>query len=137
MYNLIENSLKNKNLDKIFLSTEDEIMDTYLKTKFEGKILSVHSFRSKVDNAFKIYPRNRHRYKLGKEIIVESYLLSFCKNFIFVQTNVSNFVRLINPKVKKKVLFNGLNSKNEYLAKFLWNIKNNLHPSLGGFKNKI
>jgi len=48
-----------------------------------------------------------------------------------------NFVRLINPKVKKKVLFNGLNSKNEYLAKFLWNIKNNLHPSLGGFKNKI
>jgi len=137
MYNLIENSLRNKNLDKIFLSTEDEIMDTYLKTKFEGKILSVHSFRSKVDNAFKIYPRNRHRYKLGKEIIVESYLLSFCKNFIFVQTNVSNFVRLINPKVKKKVLFNGLNSKNEYLAKFLWNIKNNLHPSLGGFKNKI
>ena len=137
MYNLIENSLRNKNLDKIFLSTEDEIMDTYLKTKFKGKILSVHSFRSKVDNAFKIYPRNRHRYKLGKEIIVESYLLSFCKNFIFVQTNVSNFVRLINPKVKKKVLFNGLNSKNEYLAKFLWNIKKNLHPSLGGFKNKI
>ena len=76
MYNLIENNLRNKNLDKIFLSTEDESMNTYLKIKFKGKILSVNSFSSKVDNAF-VYPRNRHRYKLGKEIIVESYLLSF------------------------------------------------------------
>ena len=77
MYNLIENNLRNKNLDKIFYQIEDESMNTYLKIKFKEKILSVNSFRSKVDNAFEIYPRNRHRYKLGKEIIVESYLLSF------------------------------------------------------------
>ena len=49
-------------------------MDTYLK-KFKGKILSVHSFRSKVDNAFKIYPRNR-QIQIRQERIVESYLLS-------------------------------------------------------------
>ena len=37
MYNLIENNLRNKNLDKIFLSPEEESMNTYLKIKFKEK----------------------------------------------------------------------------------------------------
>ena len=54
----------------------------------------------KYDDAFKKYPRKNHRYLLGKEIIFESILLSNCNNFLFVQTNVSNFVRYFNPKIK-------------------------------------
>ena len=38
----------------------------------------MNSFRSNKNDAFKIYPRNNHRYKLGKEILYETILLSSC-----------------------------------------------------------
>jgi len=112
-------------------------MYQFLKFNFKNQIIGLDSFRSKKDDAFKVYFRSKHRYLLGKEIIVESILLSFCNQFMFVQTNVSNFVRFINPEIKIEIIDNGMNSKNEYIAKYLWTVKNNLPSFLGGFKNNL
>ena len=137
MHNLIHKKLKKNKFDKIFISTEDEDMYQFLKFNFKNQIIGLDSFRSKKDDAFKVYFRSKHRYLLGKEIIVESILLSFCNQFMFVQTNVSNFVRFINPEIKIEIIDNGMNSKNEYIAKYLWTVKNNLPSFLGGFKNNL
>ena len=50
------------------------------------------SYRSNKNDAFKIYPRNRHRYKLGREILLETMLLSKCDIFLYSNSNVSKAV---------------------------------------------
>ena len=137
MKNLIDEELKNKQYNKIFLATEDLEIFNFLRSIYKQKLIFLNNFRSKQDNAFKIYPRKKHRYLLGEEIIFESILLSHSNKFIFVQTNVSNFVRMINTKIKTRSIDNGLNSKNEYFAKYYWFIKNLLPETLGGFKKNI
>ena len=78
-------------------------LDT-LKKEFKNKVFSMNSFRSNKNDAFKIYPRNNHRYKLGKEILYETILLSSCDVFIYVQSNVSEFVKIFNVNKKQKDL---------------------------------
>ena len=102
MKNLIDEELKNKQYNKIFLATEDLEIFNFLRSIYKQKLIFLNNFRSKQDNAFKIYPRKKHRYLLGEEIIFESILLSHSNKFIFVQTNVSNFVRMINTKIKTR-----------------------------------
>ena len=64
------------------------------------------------------YIQNNHRYKLGKEILYETILLSSCDVFIYVQSNVSEFVKIfnVNKKQKRLIINNGFNSRNEYTA---------------------
>ena len=40
-----------------------------MKNEFKSNLFYIDSFRSTKDNAFKIYPRKLHRYKLGLEIL--------------------------------------------------------------------
>jgi hypothetical protein len=54
---------------------------------------------------------------------------------LFVETNVSTFVRLLKNKNQNLIPFeNGFNSSNEYIAKWLWYVKKILPNCLGGFK---
>ena len=125
--------VKNK-FDKIFFSTEDKGMFDRIAKKYKNKIFFYNSFRSKKDDAFKKYCRPNHRFKLGEEILIESLILSKCNTFLFVETNVSAFVRFL--KVKNQILIpfnNGINSSNAFVAKWLWYIKKVLPPKLGGF----
>ena len=103
--------------------------------RYKNKIISYNSFRSIKDDAFKKYNRPNHRFKLGEEILIESLILSKCHTFLFVETNVSSFVRSLKNKNQVLIpLKNGFNSSNEYIAKWLWHIKKILPPILGGFK---
>ena len=134
MKNIIKKLLE-KNYEKIFLCTEEKNYLDTLKKEFKNKVFSMNSFRSNKNDAFKIYPRNNHRYKLGKEILYETILLSSCDVFIYVQSNVSEFVKIfnVNKKQKRLIINNGFNSKNEYTATWLWYFKRLLPKFLGGF----
>ena len=44
-----------------------------------------------------------HRYKLGKEILIESLLISKCDGFLYCNTNVSEFVKFLDNKKKIKL----------------------------------
>lgn len=132
-----ENLIKKYNYSKIFLCTEDKYIFEELTKKFKDKICYLKdSYRSYKDDAFKIYPRKNHRFKLGKEILVESLILSKCNGFLHAQTNVSEFVKFLDKKNKIKYfyLYNGKNSSNEYVAKWLWYYKNFVPKILGGFE---
>lgn len=130
----IDSLIKIYKCEQIFLATEDQEMFDLVVKKYNKKIIFYNSFRSRKDDAFKKYTRPNHRFKLGEEILIESLILSKCKVFLFVETNVSTFVRF--QKNKSQILipfYNGINSSNAFIAKWLWHLKKILPSNLGGF----
>lgn len=134
----INNLIKKEKFKKIFLCTEDKAYMDYMKKEFGNKILYFNTYRSYNDDAFKIYPRNNHRYNLGKEILIDTLILMKCHTFLYTHTNVSTFVKFFSKKKIRYIEFkNGLNTSNEYYAKWQWKIKSRLPNLLGGFSHKI
>ena len=129
--------IKKYKYNKIFLCTEEEEIFQALNKEFGDKICFIsESFRSNKDDAFKKYPRQKHRFKLGKEILVESIILSKCQGFLYQNSNVSEFVKYLDSKNEIKYFFmkTAFNSSNEYIAKWLWYYKNQAPKFLGGFE---
>lgn len=129
------NKLIEKKYEKIFLCTEEKKYFDILNKVYKNKVLFLNTYRSNTNNAFKIYPRKNHRYRLGKEILFETILLSNCDMFVYIQSNVSEFVKMfnVNKNQKRICINNGFNSKNEYIASWLWYFKKSLPSFLGGF----
>ena len=42
-------------------------------------------------DSFKVYPRKNHRYKLGKETLIETLILSKCEGITYIKSNVTTF----------------------------------------------
>lgn len=136
---LINDFIERYNYSKIFLCTEDLAYFNSVKKRFGKKVLYLdQTYRSFKDDAFSVYPRSFHRYKLGKEILVESLLISKCNSFLYSNSNVSEFVKFLDEKKKINyyMIDNGLNSSNEYIAKWYWYYKNIAPSVLGGFKSR-
>ena len=134
--NHCRHKMKKFGYTKIFLCTEDKELFEVMKNEFSKQLIYLDdSYRSLKDDAFKIYPRKNHRYKLGKEILIESLIISKCKGFFSTNTNVLEFVKFLDKKKKIKYHYmdNGTNSSNEYVAKWLWHYKNLVPKLLGGF----
>ncbi len=129
--------LKTEKFSKIFLCTEDKNMFNHLKKNLGNKLCYFeNSYRSYRDDAFRKYPRKNHRYNLGKEILIETIILSKCNSFICQESNVSEFLKYLNKDNKIKFYYfkNGFNSSNEYIARWLWYYKNFAPKTLGGFE---
>ncbi len=136
VFNLAKKVLENDKIDYIFLSTEEENYKNFLSNKFRGKIFYFKSsYRSNKNLAFESYPRRCHRYKLGREILIESLLLSCSDYFIFTDSNVSSFVKAIKMKLDQKIykIDNGYNSSNKFICMWLWYYKSIMPRFLGGF----
>lgn len=134
----INDLIKKEKFKKIFLCTEDKGYMNYMKKEFGKKILYLNAYRSYNDDAFKIYPRNNHRYNLGKEILIDTLILMKCHTFLYTRTNVSTFVKFFsNKRIKFIEIKNGLNTSNEYYARWQWKIKSKLPNFFGGFSKKI
>jgi len=135
--NKINRLIASHNYEKIFLCTEDKEFYEKMKKNFKSNLYYLDTFRSKKDDAFKIFPRKFHRYQLGCEILLDALIISKCKGFLHTQTNVSEFVKFLDKKkrIKYYTLFNGLNTSNEYLASIMWYYKNIAPEIIGGFKH--
>ena len=140
MINIINEILKKEDYDKIFLVTEDITNFKALTSYFKDKIIYFeNSQRGKTNNeVWDKYPRSLHRYKLGRDILYETYLLSYCDGFFDVGTNPREvaYALNLNPKQKRYTYDNGTNAPFKYF-KYLnlkWHIRNILPEKLGGFK---
>ena len=140
MINIINEILKKEDYDKIFLVTEDIANFNALKSYFKDKIIYFeNSQRGKTNTeVWDKYPRTLHRYKLGRDILYETYLLSYCDGFFDVGTNPREvaYALNLNPKQKRYTYDNGINASFKYFKylNFKWYIKNILPETLGGFK---
>ena len=133
----VDKILEEKKIKKIFLATEEkEYLQLFLK-KFKEKIFYIKSsYVSNKNDAFKVYPRTNHRYKLGRDILIETLLLSKCDYFIYVNSNVSSaaIALNLNNNQERFKINNGFNSKNRFISQALWYFKKGLPEKYGGFK---
>jgi len=137
MLKITKKIIKEEKIEKIFLVTEELDYLNFFKQEFGEMLIFLKSaYRSNKNDAFKIYPRKFHRYKLGREILIETLLLSGCDIFLYCGSNVSNVAMSfnINKNQKRFEIDNGLNSKNILISQFLWYLKKNLPADFGGFK---
>ena len=81
------------------------------------------------------YPRPLHRYKLGRNILYETYLLSYCDGFFDIETNprTISYALNFNPSQNRYSIDNGFNNVGYF--KYSWFLKSILPERLGGFKN--
>ncbi len=141
MINQINKILSKDNYDKIFLMTEDENNFKAITNYFGDKVIFLNStVRGKTNQeVFDNYTRDRHRYKLGRDVLVETYLLSYCDGFFDIETNPGtiSIALNLNPNQKRYTFDNGFNNTWPILN-FLnptWALKSLLPEKFGGFKD--
>ena len=135
MFEITKNLIRDKKIDKIFLVTEEQNYLDFFCNKFPDKLIYIKCcYRSDKNDAFEIYPRDRHRYKLGREALLETLLLSKCDYFVYLCSNVSSAAISfnLNHEQKRIEIKNGMNSKNIIISQFLWYLKTFLPKKLGG-----
>ena len=83
-----------------------------------------------------MYPRKLHRYKLGREAVIETMLLSYTDSLIYVTSNIASAAMALNlnKNQKRYKIDNGINSNNLIVSQFMWYLKMYLPPILGRFK---
>ena len=121
--------------DLLFLSTEEKKYQEVFDKEFKNKVIYFNSYRS-YKNAYLYYPRANHRYLLGRDILIESMLLSSCDGLVFTNSNVSEAAKIfsINKNQKLHEIQNGRNSKNIFICRWLWYYKSFVSKELGGFE---
>lgn len=139
MYSCVDEIIKKYKINKIFIVTEDQDYLNSFVDRYGDLVLKTESFRTHKINAYKINPRPQHKYLLGEEVMIDSFLLSRCCGMLHSSSNVSEFARFINNNKFEFRYFiqNGVNSNNPVVAKYLYRIKKCLPRRLGGLLDKI
>ena len=131
----IEFLFKKKNFDKFFLVTEEKKYFDYFKKNMKNKMLHTNSFVSNKVNIFNDNNRNLHRYKVGKENIINMICLSKTDHILCVSSNLADASIFFNDKkIPVTKIDNGINSKNIFIAQISWYLKKLLPHFWGGFK---
>ena len=123
------------NYNKLFIVTEEQSYLEILKEKYKNNCIFYNSYRMENVDSFKIYPRKNHRYKLGEETLIETILLSKCDGLTYIKSNViSAAICLSKKRQKYHEIFLGYNSRNKFIARWLWYLKKMLPKNFGGLK---
>lgn len=121
---LIEKRIKKNSNTKFFLVTEEKKYYDILKKKYKKFIFAYPSFRANNIKDFNYSLRKNHRNKLGIESLIESLILSYCKELIFCNSNIPLFSIFVSKKKIKRTLINhGVNSANPIIASIKWYLK--------------
>ena len=121
--------------NKIFLVTEEKRYLDFFKKKYREKLIFLDSYVSNNQNIFDHSSRNNHRYKIGKENIINMICLSKTNHLLGVSSNMLSAAKFFSKKnIKTTLINNGFNSNNIFIAQLLWYIKKIIPKLLGGFK---
>tara|TARA_Y100000590_G_C15717535_1_gene1012369 strand:+ start:1123 stop:2232 length:1110 start_codon:yes stop_codon:yes gene_type:complete len=138
MTQVIEYCLKDGKYDKIFLVTEDQNNFEEIVKIYKDKVIFLkQSLKAKdSDYVFDNYLRLSHRYKLGRDILLETYLMSYCDGLASIKTNPFEMACALNlnPQQKRYLVENKFNKNYPVINRFIWHIKKILPEKLGGFK---
>ena len=140
MFKKIDQYLSKYNFDKIFLVTAQKNYLDLIKKRYGKKVCYCNSFRTNTTRAFHYSnARLNHRYKMGRDIIIEMLLLSKLNKLICSRSNVSELAVLLSENKDFEVyeIWNGVNTNKILLGLILWDIKRLLPEWIGGFKKNI
>ena len=135
IFSKVDYILKNKNIKKIFLVTEDPDYLEIIKKKYGKRVKYLNSFRSKKPSDFSNFKRKNHRYKIGKESLIEAIILSKLNYLICSESNISDFAKFISMNKNFYVdrIVNTRNSSKTFPSFLRWKIKSFLPSFLGGY----
>lgn len=94
-----ERLLSDYKVDGIFLCTDEKSAIEAFSQKFPGKVFWNDAYRAESDSTQGLHlenvegesaPRNLHKYLLGKEVVIDTYMLSMCDFLIHAHSNVTN-----------------------------------------------
>ena len=97
-------------IDRIFLCTDEKETIDIFSEKFPGMVFWNEAYRAEKDATEGIHldgkgQREHHKYLLGKEVILDAYLLSNADYLIHAHSNVTNAAIMLNDNsYKKRVL---------------------------------
>ena len=140
IFSKVDQYLSEKKFEKIFLVTAQQNYLDLFKKKYGDKVIFCNSFRTNTTKAFHYKDaRLNHRYKMGRDILLEMLLLSKLSTLICSRSNVSQLALLLSKKDDFEVfeISNGMNTNKFLISLFLWDIKRIIPEFLGGFKKKI
>jgi len=138
IFSAIDRALDLIGFSRIFLATEDLDYLDMLVSRYGHRVFSLPHFRTRSPvNAYRINPRPKHRYLLGREILTDTLILSRCHGLVSSTSNVTEIARAINNGRYRLdlVIDNGLNVHQRWLASHVWDIKRMLPAKLGGFSD--
>ena len=134
----VDQILKKENFDKLFLCTEETRYLDFFKKEYPGKLLYLNTYRSNQNDAFLKYTRKNHRYFLGDEAIKDALILSKCSSLLFVRSNIINAANYFSENEQTLYeIFNGFNSRNQFIARWLWFIKKRLPKKYYGLNDEL
>jgi hypothetical protein len=139
IFSAIDRALDLFGFERIFLATEDLDYLDMLVSRYGPRVFSLPHFRTRSPvNAYRINPRPKHRYLLGREILTDTLILSRCDGMVSSTSNVTEIARAINNGRYRLdlVIDNGLNVHQRWLAPHVWSIKRVLPAKLGGFSDR-
>ena len=124
MKKYVDKLISSENFDKIFVCTEEKNYLSFFKKNYPDMVLNLDTYRSDKNDAFLKYSRKYHRYLLGDESVKEALILSRCSSLLFVRSNIINAANYFSKNTQELYeIFNGFNSRNQFIARFLWFIK--------------
>ncbi len=139
MFKYTDEIIEKHDIEKIFFVSEEQgYLDLFIK-RYGDKVFYTDSFRTYNINAYNLNPREKHRYLLGLNVLIDSYLLSKCIGILCGDSNVSEFAKFVNDNkfVFTYQIDNGMNSSNPLIARYLYKIKKLLPPRFGGLSNRV
>lgn len=135
IFSKIDEILRIDDKKNIFLVTEDPNYLKIIKRKYGKKVKYLNSFRSLKSSDFSNYKRKNHRYKVGKDSLIEVIILSKLNYLVCSESNISDFAKFMSQSKKFSLdrIINKRNSKNVLICFFRWKIKSYLPNFLGGY----
>ena len=97
---------------RIFLCCDDYGTIDMFRSRYGTKVLFNEAYRAKPGSKVgihldKAYVRENHKYLLGVEVIMDTYMLAKCDFLIHTHSNVTNAAIIINGGLYKKRVFVG------------------------------
>lgn len=92
---LINELTKAYGFESVFVTTEDEGLLNHVINSSPIPVFFTPAYRLDGKNSYSVYPRQNHRYLLGKEVLIDAILLSHCNGLIHCSSNVANFSRFL------------------------------------------
>lgn len=109
----IDRKIKNREKYKIFLATDDTGYFLKFKKKYGDKLIYINHFKS--DKEAVHLNKNNQGYEIGRQVLVDSLVLSKCDYFIGSRSNVSHAVIIFNPDIDYKIIKKGIKYKNFFI----------------------
>ncbi len=142
--NISKNIFKKKKYDKIFLITEDINYLNVFKNYYKKKLITLNTPRTKSkmfgnhNSHFTDYNRRNHRYRLGREALIDALMLSSADGLLFTTSNLWRF-SIIMSKIKqeKYQVKTDTKSSNRLIARWQWYLKYLFPKIFGNINYKV